>query len=669
MPVSGNVFQKIPFIRITSLFLAGILLSDFLNFASLWIGVLLFLLISVLIFGWRRSNYTLHRIQNALISVCIVLSGVIYPHSFPEKLQPGFENKDYFLAEVCQKPAEKAKTFQTILRIRNKTLIHPEMVTAFFSKENFDSTITTGDQLALFARPQEISNPGNPFEIDYRKIMHQRGIWFSVYLDKGTYLKTGHHSYGLMVLAEKTRDRLITLLTTVMPQREERSVVSALTLGYRSEIDQDTLNYFASTGAMHVLSVSGLHVALIYFILGFLFSFLKRGKTGSVIFYIVMILFLWIYAFLTGFSPAVQRATVMFTFVILGNSLRRPVNIYNSLTASVLFLILLSPNVLLDIGFQLSYLAVLGIVIIQPALNGLLEITNPFLKWCWSLFTVSVAAQIITFPLCIFYFNQFPNFFWLSSYAVIPITTLIIWLTMAFFVISPIHGFALFIGMLIQKITYVMLYLLKAIDASPLALTKGIVINLPQVYLLFGCISAIIIFLYSKKKVWLYATLTLLLLFQIIELQEKGKVYNQNIVWIYNTKSLMIHLINGRNNYLITNASEKLSETELKMLERVCSHRKLDKTLVIPYEPSRSVKLRDLILKDNCLEFANSRIRLISSNKYRPKPDQIELTIFPGKTHAKSLTRIICLRKPGLTKTKGTDMIQEGAFYADLRRE
>jgi competence protein ComEC len=418
---------------------------------------------------------------------------------------------------------------------------------------------------------------------------------------------------------------------------------------------------------MHVLSVSGLHVALIYIILGFILSFLKRGKAGTAIFYILMILFLWIYAFLTGFSPAVQRATVMFTFVIIGSSLRRPVNIYNSLTASVLFLILLSPNVILDIGFQLSYLAVLGIVIIQPALNDLLEISNPILKWCWSLFTVSVAAQIITFPLCLFYFNQFPNLFWLSSFVVIPITTLIIWLTLAFFVFGPLHGIVLFIGMLIQQVTHLMLYLLKAIDASPLAVSKGIVINLLQVYILFVCISAIIIFFYSKRKVWLYATLTLLLLFQIVELQEKRKVFNQNVVWIYNTKSLMIHLINGRNNYLITNASEKLTESDKTTVKRVCCHLKLDKTLFIPYKRLRSAKLNDLILNDNSLQFANCLINLNTSTKYRSKPDQVELTINPVIPNSKPATRIICIGKPGLSKSKVTDIIREGAVQIDLK--
>ena len=250
------------------------------------------------------------------------------------------------------------------------------------------------------------------------------------------YLKTGHQITHIRNLSEKVRDRLIAILNEALPNKEERSVVSALTLGYRTELAQDTLDYFASTGAMHVLSVSGLHVALIYMILGFLLAFLKRGKIGPIIFSVVMILFLWIYAFISGFSPPVQRATVMFTFVIIGNGIRRPVNIYNSLTASALFLILLNPNVLFDVGFQLSYLAILGIVLIQPVLYNILELTNPILKWTWSLFTVSVAAQLMTFPLGLFYFNQFPNLFWLSNFIVVPVTTFIMWFGIAFFYIQ-----------------------------------------------------------------------------------------------------------------------------------------------------------------------------------------------------------------------------------------
>lgn len=671
MPVIRSFFQKIPFIRITGLFLIGILLSHYLKIESRWIGFILTILISVLIFNWHISNYATVKIQNFLISVCILLSGVFYPNTTEKQITP-FESKEYYLADVCQKPAEKAKTFQTVLLIQNKTRTKPEKVIAYFSKENFDSTLTTGDQLVLLAKPQEIRNSGNPYEIDYQSIMHQRDIWFSLYLTNGTYIKTGNHSNRIIYMAEQYRDKLISMLTTTIPEKEERSVVSALTLGYRAEIGQDTLDYFASTGAMHVLSVSGLHVALIYVILGFLLSFIKRGKAGSFIFSVVMISFLWIYAFITGFSPAVQRATVMFTFVIIGNSIRRPVNIYNSLTASALFLMLLNPNVIFDIGFQLSYLAIYGIVLIQPTLYNLVELTNPILKWSWSLFTVSVAAQITTFPLSIFYFNQFPNLFWLSSFVVIPVTTFIIWLTLVFFIFSPFHGLAMIIGVVIQMITHFMLFLLKAMDALPIAVWEGIVVTQTQVCLLFGCISAIVIFGYSKKKVWLFTTLVLVLLFQIIDLKRERQLLNQNIVIVYNTKNLMVHLINGRNNYLITDDFKYLSESEKSTLKRVCSHLKLDKTQVISQNKSDSVNISDLVIKENHVQFINSMIKPLSANEIRKNKEQMELAIYHVGLKSKPVIRTIYIGNGSLGKEQDHDFFkikQEGAFYANLKTE
>lgn len=672
MPVARSFFQKIPFIRITSLFLIGILLNYYLNIDLRWTAIACTILISALIILWHNSDYKAVQFQNLLISTLIVLSGIFYPGKFKERKLPSFPRNDYYLAEVCQKPAEKAKTFQTILQIQNNSLAKPEKVIAYFSKAKFDSSITTGDQLVLLAKPQEIRNMGNPFEIDYQSMMHKRGIWFSVYLSEGTYLKTKNQVNRLVYKSEQFRDKLISLLTAAIKEKEERSVVSALTLGYRTEIEQNTLDYFASTGAMHVLSVSGLHVALIYFILGFLLSFIKRGKTGSITFYVVMILFLWIYAFITGFSPAVQRATVMFTFVIIGNSIRRPVNIYNSLTASALFLILLSPNVIFDIGFQLSYLAVFGIVLIQPTLNNLLEITNPILKWSWSLFTVSVAAQLTTFPLGLFYFNQFPNLFWLSSFVVIPVTTLIIWLTLAFFIFSPFHSFAMFIGVVIQNITHLMLFMLKAMDALPLAVSKGIVLTPLQVCLLFTCILAVVIFVYSKKKIWLFMVLSLFLLFQINELLEKKQVFNQKVILVYNTKNLMIHLINGRTNYLITSDLKKLSGNEKSAFEKVRYHLKMDRTKVISNVQSSSVSFSDLVIKKNRIQFINSMINLGTANAIRKNTDQIELSVYHEGLIVNPLTRTIYFGNLNLGKKLGSEFYQikrEGAFYANLSDE
>jgi competence protein ComEC len=378
-----------------------------------------------------------------------------------------------------------------------------------------------------------------------------------------------------------------------------------------------------------------------------------------------MISFLWIYAFITGFSPAVQRATVMFTFVIIGNSLRRQINIYNSLTASAFFLILLNPEVIFDIGFQLSYLAVFGIVLIQPALDGLLELSNPMLKWCWSLFTVSLAAQFITFPLGLFYFNQFPNLFWLSSFVVIPITTLIIWLTLAFFIFSPLHGVSMMLGLIIEKITYCMLFLLKEMDALPYAVCRGIVLTPIQVSLLFAGIGALVIYFATKDKLWIFSTLALIILFQTSEIIERAKTIDQNIIIIYNSKNPMIHLINGRNNYILTKDFSKLSRSEKSTFERVRYHLRLDPAQIISDDNAKSNSIpNDLIINGNEVQFTNCLIRRESINN-------IELEVYRQENKLEPEKYTISFKNLNFGKqlTRGNFQIKEqGAFYCKLNQ-
>jgi competence protein ComEC len=376
---------------------------------------------------------------------------------------------------------------------------------------------------------------------------------------------------------------------------------------------------------MHVLSVSGLHVALIYMILGFLLAFLKRGKAGLILFAVIMISFLWVYAFLSGFSPPVQRATVMFTFVIIGENLRRPVNIYNSLTASALLLILLNPNVLFDVGFQLSYLAIFGIVLIQPVLYNMIDLNNPALKWLWALFTVSVAAQLITFPLGLFYFNQFPNLFWLSNFIVVPVTTFIMWFTLAYFVFVPFQALAAFIGIIIQKLTWFMLAALKIMDAHPLAVSKGIVLNAAQVFIIYGIIVSVLIYGFSKQKQWLFYGLFLILALQITELGTKYKLLNQKHIYVYNSRNTIIHLINGRNNYVVVSL-DSIPENDARTIQKVIDHLRLNKPIVINRFNPNGFKNHDCLLQESAIQFLNSTLEFQKKPAYI-NTDQISLQI------------------------------------------
>ncbi|MBW8333094.1 MAG: competence protein ComEC family protein [Prolixibacteraceae bacterium] len=628
MPVTRSFFQRIPFIRIASLFLIGVLINHYLNFDLQWMGIVVTILLSILIFLWHNSNFSAVKTQNYLLSLCILISGVFYPKRVTEKHSLKFDQKDYYLAEICQKPAEKARTYQTILRIQSRLLPKPEKVIAYFSKESFDTTLVTGDQIVLLARPQEIKNMGNPFEFDYRKMMSNKGIYYSLYLTPEAYHKTGIKINRIKYLAEKVRDKLIALLSATKIEKEERSVISALTLGYRTELDPETMDYFVNTGTIHVLSVSGLHVALIFFILSFLLSGINKGKVGTLIYPAIMILFLWIYSFITGFSPSVQRSTVMFTFVIIGSTLRRPVNIYNSLSASALVLILLDTNVLFDIGFQLSYLAVFGIVLLQPPMAELIQLKNKILKWLWTMFTVSIAAQLITFPLSILYFNQFPNLFWLSNYFVIPGTTILIWLSFGFFVLYPIPAIANILAELIQFITDLMLRLLKWMSELPYAVSEGILYSQVQTWILYGLIAAFVIYGFTKNKTWLFGGLVLLITFQINALWTKSDLFNQKTVYVYNSKNTLIHLINNRSNYVLSYGQNSITDQEMNMIQNVCNHLKIEKPKFIKPVTMNKFESSDLKINDQTINFLNCRIDMTDKLKFNiQSPDLVNFRI------------------------------------------
>ena len=191
-------------------------------------------------------------------------------------------------------------------------------------------------------------------------------------------------------------------------------------LGQRQDISKEIYNSYTQAGAIHILAVSGLHVGIILLLLNFIFKPLIYFKNGNYIKLIVIVLILWSYAVIAGLSASVVRAVTMFTAVAIGMHLKRPTNVYNTLTISAFFLLLFKPMFLFDVGFQLSYLAVLAIVIIQPMLEKLWKPKFKLIDFFWKIFTVTIAAQFGIIPVSLYYFHQFPGLFFLSNLVIIP---------------------------------------------------------------------------------------------------------------------------------------------------------------------------------------------------------------------------------------------------------
>lgn len=279
-----------------------------------------------------------------------------------------------------------------------------------------------GQQLALKARINRVKGPSNPDAFDYGKYLHYQNIHYQAFVRKGDWHLTGE-SFGspIYALALRSQRHFVEVLRKYLPTSDERAVASALILGYREDIPETLRDAYAQTGAMHVLAVSGLHVGIVFFLLNFLLGRVRRNdRFWQVARAAITLVGLWSFALITGSSPSVVRSSSMFSLLAVGIAINRSGNIYNTLMMSAFLLLIWNPLWLASVGFQLSYLAVFGIVFFQPRLEKLIYISWKPARRLWQLVCVSLAAQLVTTPISLFYFRQFPVYFWLSSLVMVP---------------------------------------------------------------------------------------------------------------------------------------------------------------------------------------------------------------------------------------------------------
>jgi competence protein ComEC len=329
------------------------------------------------------------------------------------------------------------------------------------------------------------------------------------------------------------------------------AIAKALTLGIKDELDNELRNAYASAGAMHVLAVSGLHVGIIFLIISTVLKKWRNHKTGRYLFAIVNISILWSYAFITGLSPSVQRAAMMFSFIILAQAMRRQTNIYNTLAASAFVLLSINPFLLFSVGFQLSYLAVLGIVFFQPKLYGLLQFK--FLLWdkIWAITCVSIAAQLATAPLGLLYFHQFPTYFFLSNLVVIPAAFVILNSSLFLLIISFWEWAAEWIGLVIDHFIQAINFLVFGLDYLPKSTIDGIYINTLESWLIYFAIFFVALFIAEKRLNYLKITVLSLFLMSSSICWRQFQNFQDKKLIVYDTgKHHAIAIRNGFSQYL-----------------------------------------------------------------------------------------------------------------------
>ncbi len=293
-------------------------------------------------------------------------------------------------------------------------------------KDSLAKTLNVDDVFFTSASLQKIQKPLNPHQFDYAKYLELKQVYRQLYLKPSELLLVSDSKSTIYSFADALRKNINSKLIEAGFKDESLSIINALLLGQKQTIDKTIYNNYVNSGTIHILAVSGLHVGIILLILNFIFQPLLYLKYGRFLRPFIIVILLWCFAVIAGLSPSVTRAVAMFSIISVAMHLKRPTNIYNTLVISAFLILLFKPTFLFEVGFQMSYLAVLGIVSVQPIIYKLWKPKSYVTDKFWQIFTVTLAAQAGVVPISLFYFHQFPGLFFISNLVVIPFLGLIL---------------------------------------------------------------------------------------------------------------------------------------------------------------------------------------------------------------------------------------------------
>lgn len=523
------IFRTYPALRYLIFLVAGILSPDKLSLTLSLAGSVVFLLcgmLSLKVKGLRHG-----------IPVAFFFFGSLLPKLHQETILP-VDKDEGVMVEIASYTESRPASYKATVRVLGgyrEGRWEPSGGKALVYFDKKAGTVPEFGEIYVLNGPlREIEGPKSPFEFDYRKYLSTQQIFHQRFVREGDFRKVGETpNRSLFGYAIRANVYTHEVFSKVLTGPGQLGVAEAMIGGMRSELDAETLQWYTDTGTVHALAVSGMHIAILFWVLNAVFGlFLNRQKWP---FIACVLFFLWSYAIFTGLSPSVCRSTLMFTIFQVGIFLRRSGNPVNTLFFSALILLMIVPGWIHDVGFQLSYLAVLGILVFYPWLSRKLRFRQKALQWLWEATAVSVAAQVYTLPLTLYYFHQFPNYMLLANPVVglISMPLLPVGLLLLFLFKVPVLGVLL--GYLFKGLIVVMNACVYYVHTLPAAVTYGLALSVTGVILMYGVILAFQGYIRFGRVVWLKRAAVL---FSFLMLWGAGKRIGQ-----YRQSEITFHAI------------------------------------------------------------------------------------------------------------------------------
>lgn len=565
-------WNKYPSIRLLIPFLSGILIYVYLPVKfSFPPFVIINLILVLLCLGiWYKSIFPKYQHRNIFgIMLFVIFLFLGYnmavlrnPIYKPNHINNHFTQSHKYIATITESVKYKNKYVKTIAQI-NETIVNDTAtschgkVLLYIKADSISKQLNYGDKIFFSSNIQKVEPPKNPEQYNYQNYLQNNSVFHQAFIKENNWMLLEKNSGNIIKhWAIYCRDYFLKLFRENQLQDEKFAVAAALILGYDDYIENELMQSYSTTGVIHIICVSGMHVGLVYIIISFLTFPLKKKKWGFIFQTVIILATIWFYSAITGLAPSIVRAATMFTIIAIARTFKRNTDIYNILALSALILLWINPFFINNLGFILSYIAVISIIALEPLIYKIWEFKWNITDKIWKLIAVSLAAQIGTFPLSMYLFHQFPNYFLISNLIAVPVSSLIIYFGIGLLVLSPFHFIAIWIGKALTILIQCLNYCITQIEQWPFANTTNIYISFFEMLLIYFLILLIIL---SFLKPNIKKIRNILLLFSVflfsICWRTAENTRQKQIVIYHHPKHLIIDFVNAKDNYLFCDSS------------------------------------------------------------------------------------------------------------------
>jgi len=493
-----HIWQTAPFIRLLIPFAAGIISAYYLNLSS---SVLLKIALPaiVILIGFSLLSVNLKfrwmflcglAIQSLLFVFGVGICNQNDLQKNPLWIGYRYHKNDTLLVVIQEPLIKKKKTWKALASIISvhhdrKWIVARSNILIYIKNDSIAAQLNTGDVVEINEPIQKITNNFNAGSFDYVRYCSLQQIYFQVYIPDSGLVNYKKSSPSLKYYLYNTRNNILNILKNAIPNKKEQAVAEALLIGYKEDLDRTLVQSYSNTGVVHIIAISGLHLAMIYGLMIRLLQPIGNNRWNNYLRTVIILSVLWGFSFITGGAAAILRSAVGFSFLLISKSLGYKNNSINSIAASAFFLLLYNPFLLWDIGFQLSYTAVLGIILFSSYIEKWFYFKNKLLRMVWQVNSITLSAQVLTLPIILYQFHQFPNLFLFTNFLVVPLSGLILYAELLLLLVSPIPFLLKWSGAFTGFLIAQMNGIIERTNRLPFSLTRNISIDLTETILLY----------------------------------------------------------------------------------------------------------------------------------------------------------------------------------------